>query len=284
MKFNRIKEIIGFGLLILSAVLVVLILGIIIFDIAIKGFGAISWGFLIDFPKEGMTKGGIFPAIMGTIFVTLITTLFSIPLGVSAAIYLSEYAIEGRLTRIVRAAIRNLAGIPSIIYGLFGVAIFVQGLNFGTSVLSSGLTLGLLTLPWIIATSEEALKTVPQSYRVGALALGATKWQAIRSNVLPYAFPGILTSSILGLSRAAGETAPILFTGVAFFIPGLPGSVFDQFMALPYHIYILSTQHHAIDQVRPLAYGTTLVLIAIVFLLNLAAIIVRYRFKKKYYI
>ena len=284
MKFNRIKEIIGFGLLILSAVLVVLILGIIIFDIAIKGFGAISWGFLIDFPKEGMTKGGIFPAIMGTIFVTLITTLFSIPLGVSAAIYLSEYAIEGRLTRIVRAAIRNLAGIPSIIYGLFGVAIFVQGLNFGTSVLSSGLTLGLLTLPWIIATSEEALKTVPQSYREGALALGATKWQAIRSNVLPYAFPGILTSSILGLSRAAGETAPILFTGVAFFIPGLPGSVFDQFMALPYHIYILSTQHHAIDQVRPLAYGTTLVLILLVFILNLTAIILRYRFRKKFYI
>jgi len=284
MKFNRIKEIIGFGLLILSAVLVVLILGIIIFDIAIKGFGAISWGFLIDFPKEGMTKGGIFPAITGTIFVTLITTLFSIPLGVSAAIYLSEYAIEGRLTHIVRAAIRNLAGIPSIIYGLFGVAIFVQGLNFGTSVLSSGLTLGLLTLPWIIATSEEALKTVPQSYRVGALALGATKWQTIRSNVLPYAFPGILTSSILGLSRAAGETAPILFTGVAFFLPRLPYSVFDQFMALPYHIYILSTQHHAIDQVKPLAYGTTLVLIAIVFLLNLAAIIVRYKLGRKYYL
>jgi len=175
MKFNRIKEIIGFGSLILSAVLVVLILGIIIFDIAIKGFGAISWGFLIDFPKEGMTKGGIFPAIMGTIFVTLITTLFSIPLGVSAAIYLSEYAIEGRLTRIVRAAIRNLAGIPSIIYGLFGVAIFVQGLNFGTSVLSSGLTLGLLTLPWIIATSEEALKTVPQSYRGGSFGFRCNK-------------------------------------------------------------------------------------------------------------
>ncbi|MBU2598183.1 MAG: phosphate ABC transporter permease PstA [Actinobacteria bacterium] len=282
MKLKRLRGIIGFSLLRLSALVVVLILSIIVFDIAIKGFRAISLTFLFDFPKEGMTKGGIFPAIIGTIFVTVITTLFSIPLGISAAIYLSEYAVEGRLTRLVSAAIRNLAGIPSIVYGLFGVVIFVQGLNFGTSVLSSGLTLGLLTLPWIIATSEEALKIVPQSYREGSLALGATKWQTIRSNVLPYAFPGILTGSILGLSRAIGETAPILFTGVAFFLPWLPSSVFDQFMALPYHIYILSTQHHAIEQVRPLAYGTTLVLIAIVFLLNLAAIIIRYRLGRKY--
>lgn len=284
MRLKKFRGIIGFSLLRLSAIVVILILGVIVFDIAIKGFRAINWTFLFDFPGEGMTKGGIFPAIIGTIFVTVITTLFSIPLGVSAAIYLSEYAVEGKLTRLVRAAIRNLAGIPSIVYGLFGVTIFVQGLKFGTSVLSSGLTLGLLTLPFIIATSEEALKAVPQSYREGSLALGATKWQTIRSNVLPYAFPGILTSSILGLSRSIGETAPILFTGVAFFLPRLPGSVFDQFMALPYHIYILSTQHHAIEQVRPLAYGTTLVLIAIVFILNLAAIILRYRFRKKYYI
>jgi phosphate transport system permease protein len=283
MRLRKFKGIIGFSLLRLSAIMVILILGVIIFDIAIKGFRAINLTFLFDFPREGMTKGGILPAIIGTIFVTVITTLFSIPLGVSAAIYLSEYAVEGKLTSLVRAAIRNLAGIPSIVYGLFGVAIFVQGLKFGTSVLSSGLTLGLLTLPFIIATSEEALKAVPQLYREGSLALGATKWQTIRSNVLPYAFPGILTSSILGLSRAIGETAPILFTGVAFFLPWLPGSVFDQFMALPYHIYILSTQHHAIEQVRPLAYGTTLVLIAIVFILNLAAIILRYRFRKKYY-
>ncbi len=284
MRLRKFRGIIGFSLIRLSAIVVILILGVIIFDIAMKGFRAINWAFLFDFPREGMTEGGIFPAIIGTIFVTVITTLFSIPLGVSAAIYLSEYAVEGKLTRLVRAAIRNLAGIPSIVYGLFGVAIFVQGLKFGTSVLSSGLTLGLLTLPFIIATSEEALKAVPQSYREGSLALGATKWQTIYSNVLPYAFPGILTSSILGLSRAIGETAPILFTGVAFFLPRLPGSVFDQFMALPYHIYILSTQHHAIEQVRPLAYGTTLVLIAIVFILNLVAIILRYRFRKKYYI
>jgi phosphate transport system permease protein len=284
MRLRKFKGIIGFSLIRLSAILVILILGVIVFDITIKGFRAINLTFLFDFPKEGMTKGGIFPAIIGTIFVTVITTLFSIPLGVSTAIYLSEYAVESKFTRLVRVAIRNLAGIPSIVYGLFGMAIFVQGLRFGTSVLSSGLTLGLLTLPFIIATSEEALKAVPQSYREGSLALGATKWQTIRSNVIPYAFPGILTSSILGLSRAIGETAPILFTGVAFFLPWLPSSVFDQFMALPYHIYILSTQHHAIEQVRPLAYGTTLVLIAIVFILNLVAIILRYRFRKKYYI
>jgi phosphate transport system permease protein len=260
MRFKRLDEIFGFGMLSLSALLVVLILCVIIFDISAKGLSVINWEFLSGFPREGMTKGGIFPAIIGTIFVTLITTLFSIPLGVCAAIYISEYAREGTLTGIIRAAIRNLAGVPSIVYGLFGVALFVQGFRFGTSVLSAGLTLGLLTLPWIIATSEEALRAVPQSYREGALALGATKWQSIYTNVLPHAIPGILTGSILGLSRAAGETAPILFTGVAFSLPALPGSVFDQFMALPYHLYILSTQHHAIEQVRPLAYGTALFL------------------------
>ena len=279
---KRFKEIIGLGILGLSAVIVVLFLGIIIFDITTKGVGVINWNFLTDFPREGMTKGGIFPAVVGTVFVTIITTLFSIPFGVCAAIYLSEYAKEGGMTSLIRAAIRNLAGVPSIIYGLFGVALFVQGLHFGTSVLSAGLTLGLLTLPWIIATSEEALKTVPQSYREGALALGATKWQSIYSNVLPYALPGILTGSILGLSRAAGETAPILFTGVVFSLPSLPDSVFDQFMALPYHLYILSTQHHAIEQVRPLAYGTALVLIVLVFTINMAAIMLRYRLRKKF--
>jgi len=282
MRFKGFREIIGLGILSLSAFVVVLILCVIIFDIAINGITAISYEFLVDFPEAGMTKGGIFPAIIGTILVTIITTLFSIPFGVSAAIYLSEYAKESRLTSLIRVSIRNLAGVPSIVYGLFGVVLFVQGLHFGTSVLSAGLTLGLLTLPWIIATSEEALKTVPQSYREGALALGATKWQSIYSNVLPYAFPGILTGSILGLSRAAGETAPILFTGVAFFLPKLPDSIFDQFMALPYHLYILSTQHHAIEQVRPLAYGTALVLVALVFMMNMTAIILRYKLRKKF--
>jgi len=170
--------------------------------------------------------------------------------------------------------------VPSIIYGLFGVAIFVQGFSFGASLLASGLTLGLLTLPYIITTAEEALQNVPQSYREGALALGATKWQAIRTNVLPSAISGIVTGGILGLSRAAGETAPILFTGVAFYLQQLPDSVYDQFMALPYHLYILSTQHHAIQEVRPIAYGTALVLVGLVFLLNLIAFIIRYRYRK----
>ncbi len=281
MKRKRFDEVMGFGMLGLSAFMVILVLCIIILDIITKGATAISLRFLVDFPKEGMTRGGIFPAIVGTFLVTMMTAFFSIPVGVSAAIYLSEYAKEGRLTRTIRSAIRNLAGVPSIVYGLFGVAIFVGGLRFGTSVLSAGLTLGLLTLPWVIATSEEALRTVPQSYREGALALGATRWQSIRSNVLPPAFPGILTGTILGLSRAAGETAPILFTGVAFYLPKLPGSIFDQFMALPYHLYVLSTQHHAIEQVRPLAYGTALVLIVLILMLNLSAIILRYRLRKK---
>jgi phosphate transport system permease protein len=282
MTLKKFEEKIGFGMLGLSSVIVVLILFVILFDIARKGLGVMSVEFISDFPREGMTRGGIFPAIVGTVLVTLITTLFSIPLGICAALYLSEYAKEGKLTGVIRAAIRNLAGVPSIVYGLFGVALFVQGLQFGTSVLSAGLTLGLLTLPWIIATSEEALKTVPKSYREGALALGATKWQSIYTNVLPYALPGILTGSILGLSRAAGETAPILFTGVAFSLRTLPGSVFDQFMALPYHLYILSTQHTAIEQVKPLAYGTALVLIVLVFVMNLTAIFLRFKLRKKF--
>jgi phosphate transport system permease protein len=176
-------------------------------------------------------------------------------------------------------AIRNLSGVPSIVYGLFGVVLFVQLIHLGTCVLASGLTLGLMTLPWTITASEEALKTVPNSYREGALALGATKWQAIRTNVLPYAVPGMLTGTILGLARAAGETAPILFTGAAFFLPFLPGSPLDQFMALPYHLYIMSTQHHAITEVRPIAYGTALVLVVLVFAMNLAAIVLRYRLR-----
>jgi phosphate transport system permease protein len=282
MRPGRVREILGFSMLWLSGITVVIILLVILIDIFSKGVKILSWEFVSDFPKEGMTRGGILPAIIGTVFVTIITTVFSIPLGICAAIYLSEYAGEGRLTNTIRAAIRNLAGVPSIVYGLFGVALFVQGLNFGTSVLSAGFTLGLLTLPWIISTSEEALRTVPKSYREGALALGATKWQSIYTNVLPQAIPGILTGGILGLSRAAGETAPILFTGVAFSLPGLPKSVFDQFMALPYHLYILSTQHTAIEQVKPFAYGTALILILLVFIMNFTAIILRYRFRKKF--
>jgi phosphate transport system permease protein len=275
------SERIGFFLLTLAGILVLFILGVILLDIFSKGIKTISWEFLTQPPREGMTKGGIFPAILGTFVVSLITVIFAVPLGMFAAIYLHEYARPGKMTRLIRLSIRNLSGVPSIVYGLFGVALFVQMLKFGTSILSAGLTLGLLTLPWTITACEEALKTVPQSYREGAFALGATKWYAIRTNVLPYAVPGMLTGVILGLSRAAGETAPILFTGAAFFIPHLPKSLFDQFMALPYHLYILATQHQAIEKVRPIAYGTALVLLGLIFLLNLSAVWIRYRYRQR---
>jgi phosphate transport system permease protein len=281
MKAKKIYETVGFSLLFLSLLIVILFLGLIILDIAIKGGGVISLEFLTKAPRNGMKEGGIFPAIVGTVLVTFITALFSLPLGVACAIYLSEYARQGRFTQLIRACLRNLAGVPSIVYGLFGVALFVHGLGFGTSILSAGLTLGLLTLPWIITSSEEALRAVPHSYREGAQALGATKWQSIRTNVLPYALPGILTGGILGLSRAAGETAPILVTGVAFYLPALPASLFDQFMALPYHLYILSTQHHDVEAVRPVAYGTALVLIGLVVFLNTAAILLRAKFRRR---
>jgi phosphate transport system permease protein len=274
------SERVGFFSLILSGMLVIFILGVILFDIISKGGASISWDFLTRPPQQGMTEGGIFPAILGTFLVSVITVLFAVPLGMFAAIYLQEYARPGKMTRLIRLAIRNLSGVPSIVYGLFGVVLFVQMMSFGTSVLSAGLTLGLLTLPWTITACEEALKTVPKSYREGALALGATKWYTIRTNVLPYAIPGMMTGMILGLSRAAGETAPILFTGAAFFLPHLPKSLFDQFMALPYHLYIMATQHHAIEKVRPIAYGTALVLLGLVFLLNLSAFFVRYRYRK----
>jgi phosphate transport system permease protein len=275
------SERIGFFLLTLAGILVLFILGVILLDIFSKGIKTISWEFLTQPPREGMTKGGIFPAILGTFVVSLITVIFAVPLGMFAAIYLHEYARPGKMTRLIRLSIRNLSGVPSIVYGLFGVALFVQMLKFGTSILSAGLTLGLLTLPWTITACEEALKTVPQSYREGAFALGATKWYAIRTNVLPYAVPGMLTGVILGLSRAAGETAPILFTGAAFFLPHLPKSLFDQFMALPYHLYILATQHQAIEKVRPIAYGTALVLLGLIFLLNLSAVWIRYRYRQR---
>ena len=278
---KRWTERLGFLMLYLAGILVLFFLGMILFDIFIKGVGVLSWNFLTQPPRMGMTEGGIFPAIMGTFMVSIITVIFAVPLGMFAAIYLNEYARPGKITRLIRLAIRNLSGVPSIVYGLFGVLLFVQMLRFGTSVLSAGLTLGLLTLPWTITACEEALKTVPKSYREGALALGATKWHAIRTNVLPYAIPGMMTGVILGLSRAAGETAPILFTGAAFFLPHLPKSLFDQFMALPYHLYILSTQHHAIEKVRPIAYGTALVLLGLILLLNLSAIWVRYSYRQK---
>lgn len=274
-------QLLGKLLLLMTTLLVVAALLIIFVDLGSKGIGTISWEFLTGYPEKGMTEGGIFPAVIGTSLVTLTTALFALPLGIACAIYLSEYAKDNVLTNLIRATIRNLAGVPSIIYGLFGVALFVQAMQMGTSILASGLTLGLLTLPYVITTTEEALRTVPISHREGAFALGATRWQTIRSIVVPSAVPGILTGAILGLSRAAGETAPILFTGVAFYLRYLPASPLDEFMALPYHLYILSTQHHAIEEVRPLAYGTAMVLLGLVFLLNIIAFVLRYRFRRR---
>lgn len=278
---KTIVQAIGFLALRVAMGLVLAVLVLFLLDIGKKGGGAISWEFLSQPPRRGMTEGGIFPAIVGTFLVTVITAVLAVPLGMCAAIYLNEYARQSRLTRLIRLSIRNLSGVPSIVYGLFGVILFVNVMRFGTSILSAGLTLGLMTLPWTITASEEALKTVPNAYREGALALGATKWQMIRTNVLPYALPGMLTGTVLGLARAAGETAPIMFTGAAFFLPYLPRSLGDQFMALPYHLYIMATQHHAILQVRPLAYGTALVLISLVLGMNMTAVIVRYRLRRK---
>jgi len=268
-------------MLLFCTLLVCTFLFLILGEIFSKGLSALSWSFIFDAPKNGMTEGGILPAIVGTLLLTLITTLASLPIGIACAIYLSEYAKNNTTTQIIRAAIRNLAGVPSIIYGLFGLALFVQGLQLGTSILSAGLTLGLLSLPYIITTTEEALKTVPQSMREGALALGATQFETIRDIVLPASIPGIATGVILSLSRAAGETAPILFTGAAFYVTGLPGNLFQEFMALPYHLYMLTTQHQSIATVRPLAYGTAAVLIILVFMLNIVAFMIRNKFRKQ---
>ncbi|MEA3489516.1 MAG: phosphate ABC transporter permease PstA [Candidatus Omnitrophota bacterium] len=281
MSNKKRTEQLGFWVLRSCAGIVGLILLLVLFDIVSKGIGTINWQFLTEPPRNGMTEGGIFPAIFGTFLVTILTAILAVPLGMGCAVYLNEYADDNIFTRIIRISIRNLSGVPSIVYGLFGVVLFVQMMRIGTCVLASGLTLGLMTLPWTITASEEALKSVPQSYRDGALALGATRWQAIRTNVLPYSISGMLTGTILGLARAAGETAPILFTGAAFFLPFLPRSLLDQFMALPYHLYIMATQHHAIETVRPIAYATALVLIVLICSMNMFAVILRYKLRKR---
>ena len=274
------SSVLEWGSLLLSTVMVCFFLFVIIWEIVSKGAGSLSWEFVASVPSEGMTKGGILTPIIGTVLLTLITALFSIPFGICCAVYLNEYAENNWLTRTIRAAIRNLSGVPSIIYGLFGLALFVQAFHFGTSLLAAGLTLGLLSLPYIITTTEEALKRIPNSMREAALAVGATKFETIKDVVLPSAMAGILTGVVLTLSRAAGETAPILFTGAAFYINGTTGYINQEFMALPYHLYMLSTQHQSIDQVRPIAYGTALVLVMVVFLMNLTAFYIRYKYRK----
>lgn len=257
---------------IVAAIAVIPIVIVIAFLI-INGLQALSWEFLTQPPSAGMTEGGIMPAILGTILLTLGTAVAAIPIGVGAAIYLAEYARETRLTRMIRLAIVNLAGIPSIVYGLFGLGVFVLFLDMGTSIIAGSLTLGLMTLPVVISTSEEAINAVPREFRLVSLSLGATHWQTIRNQVLPHALPGIITGIILGLGRAAGETAPILFTVAAFYLPQLPKSIFDQTMALPYHLYVISTQVPGMP--LSIQYGTALVLLFLVLSLTLTASILR---------
>jgi phosphate transport system permease protein len=269
----------GFALLGLVTLIVVVPILLVVGIIIARGLVAINWQFLSTMPYGGMKQGGILPALVGTLLLTLGTALVAVPIGVGGAVYLSEYARDTRLTRAIRLAIVNLAGIPSIVYGLFGLGAFVLFLKFGTSILAGSLTLAIMTLPVIISTAEEALRAVPQEFRTVSASLGGTRWQGIRKIVLPQALPGIITGVILGLLRAAGETAPILFTVAAFYLPRLPRSPLDQTMALPYHLYVISTQVPGMP--LSVQYGTALVLLGLVLSLNVVASLIRRYFRSK---
>ncbi|MDR0955361.1 MAG: phosphate ABC transporter permease PstA [Rikenellaceae bacterium] len=264
-----------FGLIVIG--ILFWILGFIVYH----GAGAISWEFLTTAPTDGMMGGGIFPAIVGTLCLVAGSIVFAFPLGVMSAIYTQEYAGNGFIVKFIRVMTNNLGSIPSIVFGLFGMALFVNALGFGDSILAGSLTLGLLVLPLVIRTTEEALKAIPQSFRNASLALGASKLQTIRKVVLPMAFPNIITGLILSVGRVSGETAPILFTVAAYFLPKLPESIYDQVMALPYHLYVVATSGTDIEASRPIAYGTALVLIVIVLLVNTMASLLRRHFGKK---
>ena len=280
LSLNRhLVQRIGFTGITFMALLTVIPIVAVVIYILLQGAPAISAEFLTGFPRGGMREGGILPAIVGTLYLTLGTAVFSVPLGIAAAIYLSEYAADTPLTRTIRIAIINLAGIPSVVYGLFGLGLFVLFLKFGTSILAASLTLSIMTLPVIISTAEESLRAVPQAFRTVSISLGATRWQTIRRIVVKEALPGIITGVILGLERAAGETAPILFTGAAFFLPRLPHSPFDATMALPYHLFVISTQ--VPEMPIQIQYGTALVLLAFVLTMNLVATIIRSRARAK---
>jgi phosphate transport system permease protein len=275
----KTREKIAFVILGLVTLLVVVPIILIITYIAANGIGTVNWTFITQMPRNGMRDGGIFPAIVGTIMLIFGTMLFSLPLGILSAIYLVEYAKDNLFTRLIKLSVVNLSGIPSIVYGLFGFALFVVFLRLGTSILAGSLTLAIMSLPVIVTTTKEALEAVPASYREISLSLGATRWQTVRYCVLPYAIPGILTGTVLSLSRAAGETAPILFTAAAFYLPRLPHSVFDQVMALPYHLYVISTQ--VPNMPIGLSFATAFVLIALVFLMNVVSIVLRSHYRKK---
>ena len=276
---RRLVQQIGFNLIRFITLITILpILGIVVY-ITIKGAPAISWEFLSAMPRDGMRAGGILPAIIGTLYLMLGTGLISIPLGIAAGIYLAEYASDNWWTRLIRIAIISLAGVPSVVYGLFGLGLFVLFFNFGISIISAALTLSIMTLPVIISTTEEAMRSVPYKFRVVGISLGGTQWQTIRKVILPRALPGIITGIILGLERAVGETAPILFTGPTFFLPHLPSSPMDATMALPYHIYVISTQIPGMP-IR-IQYGTVLVLLVFVLAMNLIASVIRSRSRAK---
>ena len=278
---RKLRQIIFFGLFRGAAAINGLALLVIIYFMVANGWRAISWEFLTQPPMESMTKGGILPCIVGTFCLSFGAILAALPVGISSAIYLNEYARPGKVVRLIRLGINNLAGVPSVVFGLFGLAFFVVILNMGVSIAAGALTLGAMSLPVIIGSTEEALKSVPDTYREASLGLGATKWQTIWRVVLPSAMPGILTGAILGVSRAAGETAPIMFTGAVFFTPNLPTSIFNEVMALPYHIYVLATAGTEIEKTRHLQYGTAIVLIALVLGMNLLAILWRAHLRKK---
>jgi phosphate transport system permease protein len=281
MKRRYLRQNLFFGVVRLAAFAITLaLLGIIAF-LLFNGFRAVTWDFLTSPPTDSMTKGGIMPAIVGTLYLTVGAILLALPLGVVSAVYLTEYAKQGRMIRIIRIGVNCLAGVPSVVFGLFGLGFFVVFLKFGSSILSGALTLGILILPTIIGAAEEALKAVPQTFREASLALGVSKWRTISRIVIPSALPGIMTGAILGVGRAAGETAPIMFTAAAFFTAVLPRSILDEVMALPYHIYVLATAGTHIEQTRPLQYGTALVLIGLVLGIDLIAIIMRSMVRRK---
>jgi len=276
MKKNIVQNL-GFFALFLCIAITLIFLGSIIYFISIRGFRVISWEFLTQGPRMGMTEGGIAPAIVGTFYLTLGAILFALPLGISCAVYLCEYSPKGFVVNLIRISINNLAGVPSVVFGLFGLAVFVKFFGFGVSILSGSLTLGILTLPLIISSAQEALLAVPQSIREASLSLGATRWETIKNIVLPTALPGILTGVILSIGRVAGETAPILFTAAAFYTRGYPNSLFSEVMALPYHIYALMTEGIHPEQQTAIAYGCSLVLLVMVLFISGIAIFIRQR-------
>ncbi len=271
----------AFAIFRILSLFIVAVLFAILGFIVVKGAGVLSWDFLTKAPEDGMTSGGIFPAIVGTLLLMLGSAVVAFPIGIMSGIYMNEYASKGWVVKFIRLMTNNLSGVPSIVFGLFGMALFVKYLGFGDSILAGSLTLGLLSLPLVIRTTEEALKDIPDGIREGSLALGATKLQTIWKVVLPMAMPRVITGLILSLGRVSGETAPILFTCAAYFFPQLPTSILDQCMALPYHLYVISTSGTDIEAQQPIAYGTALVLIIIVLVINLLAGLLRKYFENR---